>query len=431
VSRESGRGPKGPRPGTAQSRGPLRPSELLAAFFLPALVFLVAGAGAALVNLIWGPEWARWLALHLVLLGGVSQLVIGAAQFFAAAFLATDPPPRRLVAAQVVTWNAGVLLVAAGRPLAMPGLTSLGGLLVVGGLALFASGLLEMRRRSLQSNQWAVRWYITSAVCLGAGAVLGILLAEGRSGDFTALLGAHLTLNLLGWLGGAVVGTLHTFFPSLTGTKLSRPRLEPATFVAWYSGVALLALGLALEWQMLTALGWAALLAAASLLGLNLIGCLRQRAAPVGLPVRLVGSGQAFLAAGLCVGLASALASGGENPLYGSYGAALAALLVSGWLGFTVAGSLLHLFALLARVRSGFAAGMPAPKPVRDLLIAAVAAVGVALLALSAVPALDFAAPAGRLLVVAPAVAVAAMIIRSAVRAISPGRSRAPSALAP
>jgi hypothetical protein len=49
-----------------------------------------------------------------VFVGGVSQLVLGAAQFFAGAFLATDPPRRELVRVQLVTWNVGALLVAIG-----------------------------------------------------------------------------------------------------------------------------------------------------------------------------------------------------------------------------------------------------------------------------------------------------------------------------
>jgi hypothetical protein len=57
---------------------------------------------------------ARWLGLHLALLGDVSQLVLGAGQFFVAAFLATEPLSLALVRAQLTCWNVGAILVALG-----------------------------------------------------------------------------------------------------------------------------------------------------------------------------------------------------------------------------------------------------------------------------------------------------------------------------
>lgn len=75
----------------------LRPSDLLAAFFTAGIACLVAGGAVALADALADWPAGRWLALHLLLVGGVSQLVLGAGQFFAGAFLATDPPPRWLI----------------------------------------------------------------------------------------------------------------------------------------------------------------------------------------------------------------------------------------------------------------------------------------------------------------------------------------------
>jgi hypothetical protein len=191
---------------------------------------LLASALAALAYVITGRDWLHWLALHLALLGGVSQLVLGAGQFFVCAFLATDPPPRRLIAGQLVAWNAGTLLVAVGVPTASSPLTDTGGALIAVGLVLFAAALRGMQRRSLQRARWAVRWYQACAACLGVGALIGILLARGTPWQAGSMLGAHLALNLVGWLGMAIVGTLHTFFPSLTQTRLRFPVLQGPTF---------------------------------------------------------------------------------------------------------------------------------------------------------------------------------------------------------
>ncbi len=431
VSRENGRGRRRPRPDTASTKAPLRPSQMLAAYFIPALVFLVAGGFAAVLNAVAGSDWARWLSLHLLLLGGVSQLVLGAAQFFAAAFLATDPPRRTLILAQLTTWNAGVLLIAVGRPTDFTAAIPVGGLLILVGLTLFVVGLLDMRKRSLQSNPWAVLWYGTAALSLAFGALVGVRLAEGPSGDYASLLYAHLILNLVGWLGTAIVGTLHTFFPSLTGTRLAFPRLERLTFLAWVTGVALVAIGSAFGSALPAALGWLSLVLAAALLMVNLATSLYRRTTRPGLPVRLVATAQPFLFVAVSIGFITTLSGGSSGPFEGAAASLMSTLVLAGWIGLTVAGSLLHLLAMLARVRSGFAFAMPSPEPARDRLVTVAATLGVSALAASVLVPSDVLVAAGRLLMLSAAVPVVIVLARCAATVISPGlpRSADPEAI--
>lgn len=82
-------------------------------------------------------------------------------------------------------------------------------------------------------------------------------------------------MNLGGWLGTAIVGTLHTFFPSLTGTRLRYPRLQGSTFVLWVAGVDALAVGAAFHTDALLGVGWLRLTLAAWLLSINLVAPLR------------------------------------------------------------------------------------------------------------------------------------------------------------
>jgi nitrite reductase (NO-forming) len=350
----------------------LRPSELLVAFFTLAVAWLAAAAVAAAVLAAGGPAEAGWLALHLAFVGGVSQLVLGAAQFFVCAFLATDPPPRRLVRAQLASWNAGALAIAAGVPVDGTALTGLGGGLLLGGLVLFAAGLRGMERRSLQRARWAVRWYYAAAGFLGVGALLGPLLAAGVAWTHGSLLAAHLVLNLGGWFGTAIVGTLHTFHPSLTGTQLRWPGLQGPTFRAWTAGIALLAVGCAFDAVAAALAGWVALAGAVALLGSNLAAGERaatQRTSP-GL---LVAAAQPLLLLAVVAGFTITLADGPLAALLGPDREAIALMLVAGWIGLTVTGSLLHLLRLLARVRR---LDRPAPPPPR------VAALGLVVVAL-------------------------------------------------
>jgi hypothetical protein len=388
----------------------------LAVFFAPALAFLVVGAFAGLASELTDTAWLHWLALHLVFLGGVSQLVLGAGQLFVCAFLATSPTPGWLVRAQLVAWNAGTMFVAVGVPTGVTWLTEAGGGLVALGLVLFAAALYGMQRRSLQRARWAVRWYQACAVCLGLGLLAGIAMARGTALPHGSLLGAHLALNLAGWLGTAIVGTLHTFFPSLTQTRLRLPQLQAPTFVAWLFGVAALAAGTAFDVGPLVLSGWLGLVVAAGALSVNTQASLRGAPGALSLAARLVALGQLCLAAGVLVALVATAIGGIDAPFSGTARGALAALLLAGWIGLTVAGALLHLLAVLARVRR-FTIAMPTPDPARDRAVVVAAAVGIGALALAHLDELEPVAAPATVLTVAVGLLLSSRIAVLALRA--------------
>lgn len=362
--------------------GGLRPTDVVGAFFACAIAFLAAAAAAGVVQ--WLDPWpqGRWLALHLAFVGGVSQLVLGASQFFAGAFLATDPPPRPLVRAQLLGWNAGAVLLAIAVPERSDTLISVATALLAASLLCWAAAIALMRRRSLRSAPWATRWYVSSAAFLGLGVLAGSLLARGVPWSHGNLLGAHMSLNLAGWLGGAIVGTLHTFYPSLTRTRLRFPRLQGVAFAAWTGGVAALASGYAWRLDGLAVAGWLALCLAGVALLANVVACLSTAPRPLSLPARVVGAAQPFLLIALFAATAAAIGAGPADSLTGSTRTAVGTLLVCGWIGLTVLGSLLHLLAVVVRVRD-FNRQMPAPNPGLDLFVALLAVAGISALALS------------------------------------------------
>lgn len=407
------------RPRTPEPGAP-RPSALLLAFFAAALAFLLAAAVAAVSFEVTGTAWLHWLALHLLFLGGVSQLILGAGQFFTCAFLASTPPPRWLVNAELAAWNTGTVLVAIGVPTEATAVTDLGGCLIAAGLVLFAGSLRGMQRRSLQRARWAVRWYQACAACLGLGVLIGIAMARGAPWSHGSLLGAHLALNLAGWMGTAIVGTLHTFFPSLTQTQLRFAQLQGATFVFWLLGVAGLASGAAFGSDQAVTLGWIGLAVAAAMLSANLLASLLTAPRPLSLPARLVALGQVFLPAGVIVALTATLSDGAFAPFLGPVRGALAVLLLAGWIGLTVSGSMLHLLAVLARVRR-FAHAMPAARPARDRILTAAALAGIAGMALAHVDGFDAVGTPAEVVTIAVAAVLALRIATLAVRAFAPG----------
>ncbi|MCU0257516.1 MAG: hypothetical protein MUF56_00640 [Solirubrobacteraceae bacterium] len=388
--------------------GELRPSDMLTAFLGAGVAWIFAGAAAGLAYALGGAEDLRWLALHCAFVGGVSQLIVGAGQFFACAFLACAPPGRRLVRAELATWNAGAAAIAVGVPLDLVWLTGLGGTLVLAGTALYAGGLVALRKRSIQRRPWATRWYLTAAACLAVGAVLGPVLASDTVWTRGSLLGAHLALNLGGWFGLTIAGTLHTFYPSLTGTRLRWARLEEPAFWTWAPGVVLLSAGAAWNSDALGIAGWALLTLAGALIAVNLIAS--ARAATQRPPAMLVVSlAQVLLVVTLAAGLVSAIQDGPLAGLVGADRDALALLLIGGWVGLTVAGSLLHLLWLMGRVRTPGISPRGLPRERVAVAGAAIAAAGLLLTAAGA--------PAAALIVAGYAL-LAARIAPLALRAV-------------
>ncbi len=369
--------------------GQLRPTDVVGAFFVCGVAFLLAAAVVGIAQ--WLDPWpqGRWLALHLAFVGGVSQLILGASQFFAGAFLATDPPPRGIVRLQIATWNSGTILLAIAVPERSDALIWLATGLLAASLLAWGAAIAVMRRRSLRDSPWATRWYVSSTAFFGLGVLAGSILARGVPWVHGDLLGAHMSLNLAGWFGGAIVGTLHTFYPSLTQTQLRFPRLQGIAFGAWTAGVAALAIGYGWALEGLAIAGWVALCLAGFALLANVGASLRAAPRPLSLAARLVGAAQLFLPLGLLVATAAAIDAGPLQALVGSTRTALGTLLVCGWIGLTVLGSLLHLLAVVVRVRD-FSQPMPAPNPRFDRFVAVLATAGIAALALCQQLGLDF-----------------------------------------
>lgn len=202
---------------TSQRRGfwPLRD--------LPALLWLVAAAGVVMVH-PWVPV-PRWLMVHLLLLGAVTHAILVWSQHFADALLHTVPRPgdRRAQAARLLLLNSGSLLVVVGLPSDVWALVAVGAAAVTAAVGWHGSALLVRMRRALPARFAAtVRYYVAAAALLPVGAVLGVLLARGL-GDPThaRVLLAHEAVNVLGWMGLTVVGTLVTLWPTMLRTRIA------------------------------------------------------------------------------------------------------------------------------------------------------------------------------------------------------------------
>jgi len=166
-----------------------------------------------------------WLLVHLLVLGaGTNAIFVWSAHF-------ADALTRRRVTAGSRRWQAGrLILLNVGVLVAVAGMVSgrwsltLVGSVVVGSAAAAHGVVLALQARSALPSRFGatVRYYVCASMSLPIGAGLGALLARHPGEPWHGRLAvAHVTVNLLGWIGLTVMGTLVTLWPTMLRTRIA------------------------------------------------------------------------------------------------------------------------------------------------------------------------------------------------------------------
>ena len=188
---------------------------------------------------------STWLLVHMTLLGAVTNAVCVWSAHFADALLRrrVTPASRRWQAARLVVLNVGVVTTVVGMVTSRWPATLVGAVLV--GLAVAAHAVtLWLQSRSALAPRFlvCVRFYVAAGALLPLGAALGVLLARGgtATGWHVRLVLAHAGLNLLGFVGLTVLGTLVTLWPTMLRTAMdaAAPRAAGRTLALMLAGLA-------------------------------------------------------------------------------------------------------------------------------------------------------------------------------------------------
>jgi nitrite reductase (NO-forming) len=170
------------------------------------------------------PESA-WLLVHLLLLGAVTNAIFVWSSHFADALLRrrATTGSRRWQAFRMVTLNVGVLTVVAGMTTGAWVLTLAGSVIVGTAAAAHGITLAQQIRTALASRFGAtVRYYVLASLALPIGAGLGAALARDPDEPWHGrVMAAHIVINLLGWIGLTVMGTLVTLWPTMLRTRIA------------------------------------------------------------------------------------------------------------------------------------------------------------------------------------------------------------------
>ncbi|MFE9774806.1 multicopper oxidase domain-containing protein [Streptomyces sp. NPDC005931] len=186
---------------------------------------------------------ARWLAIHLFLLGGATTALVVWSEHFAIALLRATPPDPRWSTVRLTAANAGVLGVVAGVWAQLPGLVTAAAALLAAAVVAHLVMLVRLGRGALGGRLApVVGYYRAATVALVLGVVLGWLLATGRAGpgSHAAYRLAHVHVTLFGWIGLPVLGTLFMLWPTVLGVRMADRTAALARRVLVPTGAGLL-----------------------------------------------------------------------------------------------------------------------------------------------------------------------------------------------
>jgi nitrite reductase (NO-forming) len=230
----------------------------------PVAAYLTSLVAISLVNR-YVPE-THWLLVHLLLLGAVTNAIFVWSSHFADALLRrrATAGSRRWQVVKIAALNVGVLTVVAGMVSGVWLLTLVGSVVVGAAAAAHGITLALQVRTALASRFGAtVRYYIYASLTLPIGAGLGAVLARDPVEPWHGrLVIAHITLNLLGWIGLTVMGTLVTLWPTMLRTRIAEgaERVARQALPVLVGSVVVTVTGALCGLQVMTAVGVAAYL---------------------------------------------------------------------------------------------------------------------------------------------------------------------------
>ncbi|MGP3915994.1 multicopper oxidase domain-containing protein [Nonomuraea sp. 10N515B] len=224
----------------------------------------------------------RWLLIHVFLLGAVSTAILIWSEHFTVALLRVRTPPQRGSLARLGLLNVATVAVLAGVAFGPWQVAAAGAVLVVGVVLWHAAVLVRLVRQALPGRfGHVIGWYVAAAGALAVGGVLGGLLAAhvGHGAVHERLHAAHAVVNLFGWVGLTVLGTLFTLWPTVLRTRMAEGtrRASRVGLRLAAPGLTVAVVGLLAGWRWVALAGLVAYAAGGLAVLVPLVDALRRR----------------------------------------------------------------------------------------------------------------------------------------------------------
>jgi len=177
--------------------------------------------------------------------------------------------------------NVGVALVVLGVVSGAWAVTVAGAAAIIVAAGAHATLLVRQIRRSLPARfAPTVRFYVVAASLLPLGVAIGVILARDVSGDLHERLHvAHVILNVLGWIGLTVLGTLVTLWPTVLGARITQAEASLAikALPVLASGVVFAALGAVVGQRWWVTAGFLAYIVGVAMVARGVVSSARSR----------------------------------------------------------------------------------------------------------------------------------------------------------
>jgi hypothetical protein len=256
----------------------LNPYLLMTVLYTALAVLAAVDASAASLNLVPWFSGLRWLRIHFITLGVVTEAVFGLLAALAAARAARARPRTRWDI--WLALNAGIVLLVAGVPLANAALMVAGGTLVFVAAALLLGQLSGLRSgagaRGLPAGTGR-KFYLAGLGFLLLGIYIGTGLWIGwpQFLQMQVPIEVHIHANNWGFMALVFAGLLVDLYPGFANRPLAWPRSIQPIFWMMTLGALLLVLGPWVKNEVFSVPGIVLHLSATGWLLLNLIRPLR------------------------------------------------------------------------------------------------------------------------------------------------------------
>ena len=281
---------------------------------LPVMVWLGTLVVVTLIH-PWVPA-PRWLMLHLLLLGAVSHAILVWSKHFTDTLLhaPTSAVEEGRHLHRLAAHNGGAVLVITGVLVDLWPVTLVGAAAVAAAAGGHARSQLRKLRTALPGRfSVTVHYYVAAACLLPVGAALGAAMAAGLSARWhERVLVAHVLVNLLGWVGLTVLGTLLTLWPTMLRTRMAvgAEEVTRRALPLLLGAILLAATGALLDRAPVLAVGLAAYLLGVVLLAGPLVAAARRKPPTTFAPLS-VAAGTGWLVVVLAL-VTGGVAGGGE-----------------------------------------------------------------------------------------------------------------------
>ncbi|MBC7464191.1 MAG: hypothetical protein H7227_08020 [Actinobacteria bacterium] len=224
------------------------------------LLYLLAALGSGIQSALSEEKHLSWLTVHLLLLGAVTNGILTWGEHFVAALLWSRSQGRLRRLPLVLALNAGILGCLVGVEIKLHALVVVSSLVVGGIIFIYVWGIHRSISETLNKRYVGLIRYYQYA---GLAIILGISL--GTVGVFipheelwhSKLALAHVHVNLMGWVGLTIIGTLITFWPTILRTPMHPKAVKfgekGLRFLVF--GVALVIVAAVLDIRVLVAVG--------------------------------------------------------------------------------------------------------------------------------------------------------------------------------